>query len=77
MLASVTGLQPYRLYITFGDTHVYNNHIEAVQKQLQNEPMKFPRLGIAKKDSIDDIKAEDIMLIDYESHGAIKAPMAV
>tara|TARA_Y100000816_G_C26098456_1_gene581714 strand:+ start:768 stop:1856 length:1089 start_codon:yes stop_codon:yes gene_type:complete len=77
MIASVTKLVPYRLYITFGDTHVYNTHLDAVKEQLSNELHEFPKVSIPNKTSIDDITKDDIELINYKSNKFIKAPMAV
>jgi thymidylate synthase len=63
------------------DTHIYLNHIEQAKEQLSRTPYPFPKLNI-KKDiksltDIENLQFEDIELIDYQSHPAIKAPMAV
>ena len=80
MLAHVTGLTAYRLYISFGDCHVYNNHFDAVQNQLrlQNSLKPFPKIKMDENiKDIDDFTSDSIKLLDYISHGTIKAPMAV
>ena len=78
MVAQVCGLMVGELVISTGDTHIYNNHIEQVKEQLQREPLHAPQLQL--NPNITDIFAftpEDIDLVGYESHGPIKAPMAV
>ena len=63
---------------TGGDCHIYSNHFEQVATQLSREPMKLPTLRIKRRpDSIFDYKYDDFELVGYESHPAIKAPVAV
>ena len=63
---------------TGGDTHIYSNHMEQVKEQLTRNPLPLPKLVIKRKpDSIFDYKFEDFELADYQSHPAIKAPVAV
>ena len=63
---------------TGGDTHIYSNHMEQVKEQLTRNPLPLPKLVIKRKpDSIFDYKFEDFELVDYQSHPAIKAPVAV
>lgn len=78
MLAQVCDLEVGEFIHTFGDAHIYLNHIDAVKEQLKREPYPLPTLKINKtiKD-IDKFKMEDFELIDYKHHPAIKAPMAV
>ncbi|RXN00702.1 Thymidylate synthase [Acipenser ruthenus] len=78
MIAHVTGLKPGDFVHSLGDAHIYVNHIEPLKIQLQREPRPFPKLKILRKvDSIDDFKAEDFEIIDYNPHPAIKMQMAV
>lgn len=61
-----------------GDCHVYSNHYDQVGEQLSRTGFDYPRLKFNRKpDSIFDYKYEDIEIIGYESHPAIKAPIAV
>lgn len=78
MLAQVTRLKAHELILSLGDTHIYNNHIDAVKKQLTREPYPWPKLVLNPDvHEIDNFKPEDVVLNDYQSHGAILAPMAV
>jgi thymidylate synthase len=78
MMAQVAGLKPGDFVHTFGDTHLYVNHLEQVDEQLSRKPRKLPKMKInpAVK-SIDDFKFEDFELVDYDPYPAIKAPIAV
>jgi thymidylate synthase len=78
MVAHVCGLKAKRLIMSFGDVHIYRDHLDAIKAQLKREPKIGPKIGIKKRaDSIDDIGADDIELIGYESHPPIKMKMAV
>jgi thymidylate synthase len=78
MIAQVCDLKPGDFVHTFGDVHIYNNHIEQVNLQLSRTPFPLPQMKInpAIKD-IFDFKFEDFTLENYQSHPAIKAPVAV
>jgi len=78
MIAQVTGLEPGEFIHTFGDVHIYNNHMEQVNLQLSREPYPLPvmKLNPAIK-NIFDFRFEDFTLENYQYHPAIKAPVAV
>ncbi|XPP26335.1 MAG: thymidylate synthase [Leucobacter sp.] len=77
MVAQQTGLEPGEFIWTGGDCHIYDNHVEQVREQLTREPYPYPRIEIAKRDSIFDYEFEDFTLLGYEHHPGIKAPVAV
>ena len=78
MIAQVCGLQAGEFIHTFGDVHLYNNHFEQANLQLTRTPFPLPQMKINKNvKSIFDFKYEDFELINYQSHPAIKAPVAV
>lgn len=78
LIAQVTNLKVGELVISMGDTHIYKNHIEQVKEQLTREPYPLPTLFLNYdvKD-IDKFTMNDIHLENYQSHGSIKAEMAV
>jgi thymidylate synthase len=78
MVAQVCDLQPGDFVHTFGDAHLYSNHMEQTRLQLSREPRPLPTMKInpAVKD-IFDFKFEDFTLEGYDPHPAIKAPVAV
>jgi thymidylate synthase len=78
LLAHHCGLKVGELVISTGDTHIYKNHIEQVKEQLQREPFELPTLMLnSLKTNIFEMTMQDIALRGYESHGPIKASMAV
>jgi thymidylate synthase len=78
MIAQVTGLQVGEFIHTFGDVHLYLNHIEQAKLQLSREPFPLPQLKLNPDiRNIDDFKFEDIEIVNYQSHPAIKADVAV
>lgn len=78
MIAQVCNFEVGDLIITIGDAHIYSNHFEQVKEQLGRSPLPLPTLKLNPDISvITDFEIEDIELADYQSHDAIKAPMAV
>jgi thymidylate synthase len=78
MVDQVTDLAPGEFIHTFGDAHLYNNHLEQAQVQLGREPRALPRLVINPDvKSIFDFQFEDFRLEDYNPHPHIPAPVAV
>jgi thymidylate synthase len=78
MIAHLTGLEVGEFIHTFGDCHVYLNHIEQVQEQLRRKPKPLPTLKINRKiESIDDFKWEDFSLIEYNPYPTIKGSVSV
>lgn len=78
MIAQVTGLQPGTFIHTFGDVHLYTNHVEQAKTQLQRTPFPLPSMHINPAiKQIDAFRFEDFNLVNYQSHPAIKAPIAV
>ncbi|UPG88924.1 thymidylate synthase [Luteibacter aegosomaticola] len=78
MIAQVTGLEVGDFVHTLGDAHLYSNHIEQAQKQLAREPRALPKLVLNPEvKTIFDFRFEDVSIVDYDPHPAIKAPVAV
>ena len=78
MVAQVCGLRPGTFIHTFGDVHLYNNHLEQAKLQLSREPRPLPQMKLnpAAK-NIHEFRYEDFQLVGYDPHPAIKAPIAV
>ena len=78
MIAQVCDLEPGEFIHTFGDAHIYNNHIEQVNLQLSRKPLPLPTMKLNPSvKNIFDFTFEDFTLENYQSHPAIKAPVAV
>jgi thymidylate synthase len=78
MVAQVTGLQPGDFVHTFGDVHIYSNHIEQVKLQLARQPYPLPTMKINPGvKNIFDFKFEDFELAEYQAHPHIKGKVAV
>lgn len=78
MVAQATGLKAHEFIHSLGDAHIYKNHFDAVSEQLSRTPFPSPTLSLnSEVKDIDGFSMEDIELVGYESHPAIKAPMAV
>lgn len=78
MMAQVCNLLPGEFIHTFGDTHLYLNHLEQAQLQLSREPRALPQMKLNPEvESIFNFKYEDFELLGYDPHPHIKAPVAV
>ena len=76
MICSVTDKAPKEISICIGDAHIYEHHLDALDKQLALIAYDSPTLKLTKKDNINDYIAEDFILENYKSHPAIKAKMS-
>lgn len=78
MIAQVCDLEVGEFIHTIGDAHIYSNHFEQVEKQINRKPFPFPRLELNKDvKNIDDFTIDDIKIIGYKCHPAIKGEVAV
>ena len=78
MVAQVCGLRAGEFVHTFGDLHLYTNHLEQAREQLQREPCPLPRMTLnPARHTLEDFVFEDFTLEGYDPHPAIKAPVAV
>lgn len=78
MMAQVCNLQPGEFIHSFGDVHLYNNHIEQAELQLSRDTFPLPEMQLNKNvKNLFDFTYNDFTLLNYQSHPAIKAPVAV
>lgn len=78
MIAQVTGLEPGDFVHTFGDAHLYSNHMDQVEEQLSRTTYPLPTLKLNPEiDNLFDFVYDDFELLDYQSQGPISAPVAV
>jgi thymidylate synthase len=78
MVAQVVDLKPGDFVHTFGDLHLYQNHLEQAREQLTRDCRSLPRMNLNPAiENIRDFKFEDFELVDYNPHPSIKAPIAV
>jgi len=78
MVAQVCGLKPGDFVHTFGDCHLYLNHLEQTREQLSRQPKMLPRMVINPEvTSLFDFQYDDFSLVGYDPHPGIKAPVAV
>lgn len=77
MIAEVVGLELGEFVHTFGDCHIYVNHLDQVDLQLSRTPRPLPKMRIKHKDSIFDFEYDDFELVDYDPYPGIKGDIAV
>jgi thymidylate synthase len=77
MVAKITGLEAGEFVHTFGDAHLYLNHLDQAREQIQREPFPFPTLKMADKHDLFAFDYADFQLEGYEAHPHIKAAVAV
>lgn len=83
LIAHVCDLEPGEFIHTFGDLHIYSNHLEQVEELLKREPLPLPKLEFVRAENLKNLdgllnfKYENLNLVGYQSHGKIAAPVAV
>ena len=77
MVAGVTGLRPGEFVHTFGDVHLYRNHVDQADEQLRRRPGSLPSLVLPERNDLFSYRYEDIRVSGYDPHPAIPAPVAV
>ncbi|QQS15704.1 MAG: thymidylate synthase [Candidatus Moraniibacteriota bacterium] len=78
LIAKATGYKPGEFVHTFGDAHIYEDHMDQVKEQLQRKPLPFPKVRISSTfRGIDDFHPEQVKLVGYQSHSPLKARMAL
>ena len=78
VLAQVSGLEAGEFIHTFGDVHIYENHIDAMKEQLKRKPKPFPKIKIdSSVKNLEDFRPELIQLIDYDPHPSIAAELTI
>jgi thymidylate synthase len=78
MIAHVCGYEAGDFVHTFGDAHIYNNHIDQLKLQISREPRKLPQLKILNEiNNINDFSFDDFEILNYDPHPHIKGKVAV
>lgn len=77
VLAKILGVRPGEFIHTFGDVHIYENHIAQAKEQLAREPKTFPTIQLGDFSSLEDFKPALVELVGYEPHASIKAELTV
>jgi thymidylate synthase len=77
MMAKATGLAPGEFVHSFGDAHLYLNHVDQAREQLSRQPLPFPTMDLADKTDLFGFELADFQIRNYQAHPAIKAPIAV
>lgn len=78
IISKLTNLNPYEVTITLGDCHIYEEHYEAVNKQLNRSCYNFPKIELPDFKSLEEVEKselKDYKIVDYEHHSSIKAKM--
>ena len=76
MVAKLCGLTAKQLIISFGDVHIYKNHVDGLLLQVDREPFPFPTVEIVERDTIDEFTSKDLVLKSYKHHQAVSFKMA-
>ena len=77
ILAKILGYKPGEFVHTYGDAHIYENHVAQVKEQLKRKPRPFPKIKLGKFKGLSDFRPELVELIDYDPHPTIKAELTV
>lgn len=77
ILAKILGYKPGEFVHTFGDVHIYENHIDQVKEQLKRKPRPFPTIKLGKFKGLSDFRPEMVELVGYDPHPPIKAELTV
>lgn len=77
LIAKTIGAEPGDLVLTFGDVHIYSNHVDAVKTQLAREPFELPELDITSVENVFTATVDQCKLVNYQHHPYIAAEMAV
>ncbi len=78
ILARVTGYEPGEFIHTFGDYHVYEDHVEQVKEQLNRKPRAFPTVELdSELKRLEDFTPDRVELVDYDPYPMLKAPLTV
>ncbi len=78
ILAQITGYKPGEFIHTFGDAHIYSNHLKQVKEQIKRKPRPFPKIKFTKKfKDIDDFRPEYVVLEDYRPHPPLKGELTI
>ena len=78
MVSQIVGIKPGEFVHTFGDVHIYSNHIDQIKEQLKRKPRPFPIIKLNPNvKNIDNFKFEDITIENYNPYPPIKAEVTV
>lgn len=77
ILAKILGYKPGEFVHTYGDAHIYENHIAQVKEQLKRKPKPFPKIKLGKFKGLKDFRPEMVELVGYDPHPTIKAELTV